>query len=51
MKNANVLYSARARTTGGRDGASRSSDGIDVSHYCMPNYPHSWLAEVSAPHS
>ena len=31
MKNAKVLYTGKAHTTGGRDGASRSSDGrLDI---------------------
>jgi lipoyl-dependent peroxiredoxin len=31
MKNAKVLYTDKAHTTGGRDGASRSSDGrLDI---------------------
>ena len=31
MKNAKVLYNDKAHTTGGRDGASRSSDGrLDI---------------------
>ena len=31
MKNAKVLYTGKTHTTGGRDGASRSSDGrLDI---------------------
>lgn len=44
MKNVNVLYTAKTRTSGGRDGESRSSDGrldIRLSTPAMPSisYP------------
>ena len=39
MKNAKVLYTGKAHTTGGRDGASRSSDGrLDIK-FSAPEMP------------
>jgi hypothetical protein len=34
-----VLYAAKTHTTGGRDGASRSSDGAWTSTLCRPAGP------------